>query len=160
MKKNNFLLYVLLTLICIAAIGMSAVAQTTTSQLPNAVTPKFVDIGPISYQTFPTAYGMPIVGEYTIQTLGYSEIRFFVHVFVDNYQTTPIQNAKLYITMFHTIKGGSWSYSYNTINSTVTSYINGYVNEKIIGKTLRILVKPENMPAGPYRVEVSYYLIP
>jgi hypothetical protein len=160
MKLNNPANIILRVVACMIAFSSLIQAQTTTSQLPNAVTPKFVDIGPTTLQSFPVQNGMQVVGEYIIETLGYSEIRFFAHVFVDNYSTTPIHNAKLRMRFFSTINGGSWNFADHVVNSTVTSYIEGYTIQKIYGKTTRILVWPENMPPGPYRAEITYYLIP
>jgi hypothetical protein len=133
--------------------------QEKVSQLASVVTPKYVDLSS-NVQTLEVKYGIPTVGEYTIETLGYSEIRFFVSVFADNYKTTPIKDAKLNMRFFNNIQGGSWDYADYSIKSIVTSYIQGWTIQKVFGKSTRILVWAENMPLGPYTIDVTYYLIP
>jgi hypothetical protein len=150
----------LLTLIGFVILSTCANAQGATFQLDKAITPRFVDIGPTKLSTFEVKAGLPTVGEYAIETLGYSEIRVFVNVFVENYKTTPIHNAKLKMRFFHNVAGGSWNYADFSANSVVTSYIQGFTSQKIFGKSLRLWIWSENMPPGPYTVEVTYYLIP
>jgi hypothetical protein len=127
--------------------------------LDSVVTPKFVDLSS-KIQSFEVKYGIPSVGEYTIETLGYSEIRFFVSIFVDNYKITPMKNAKMNMRFFNNTQRGSWDYAEYSTNSIVTSYIQGWTIQKVYGKSTRIWVWTENMPPGPYTIDVTYYLIP
>ena len=88
------------------------------------------------------------------------------HVFITNYATTPLTAAaKLRVEFLHVFGitlggGGQYQYSQPIIPwNGVTSYINGYVSAPIIGEKLRILRLAENLPAGPYQLFVTYYLV-
>ncbi len=151
-----FLRTLLLTLL----LAVIAQAQETVTQLKAPVTPKYVDLGPQNVNAFKINYGLPQVGEYTIETLGYSEIRFFVNVFVEKYKSNPIKNAKINMRFFNNVQGGSWDYADYSTKSVVTSYIQGWTTQKIYGKSTRVWVWAENMPPGPYTITVTYYLIP
>ena len=102
----------------------------------------------------------------TIETLGYSEIRVWVHVFVENYAKTPVTSAaKLNVRFMHLFggqlgSGGQFDYKQSVIPwNSVTSFINGDVVAPIIGDKLRILCTAGDLPAGPYSVFVTYYLV-
>jgi hypothetical protein len=96
----------------------------------------------------------------TVTTAGYSEIRVWVHVFVDNYKTTPVTSStKLKVRLMHQFSGGSFDYASATFTSSVTSYIDGYTAQRIIGDQTRILCSPENLPAGPWEVSLTVYLV-
>jgi hypothetical protein len=101
-----------------------------------------------------------------IDTAGARDIRVWVHVFVKNYAQTPVTAAaKLNVRFLHTFGGqlgggGQFDYLQATIPwNHVTSYINGYVAAPIIGDKLRILCIADGVPAGPYQVFVTYYLV-
>ena len=113
----------------------------------------------VSLET-PFGPGYPIVFDEKIDTEGFSEIRVWVHVSVKNYAATPVTNTtKLIVRFMHQFPGGSFDYTEGTITSDVTSYINGYLARPIIGERLRILCHPENLPPGPYRIFVTYYMV-
>jgi hypothetical protein len=96
----------------------------------------------------------------TITTAGYNEIRVWVHVFVEKYQTTPVTGStKLKVRLMHQFTGGSFDYVNATFGSSVASYINGYTAQRIIGDQTRILCSPENLPAGPWDVSLTVYLV-
>jgi hypothetical protein len=102
----------------------------------------------------------------TIDTADWNEIRLWVHVFVTNYATTPVTAAaKLKGEFFHVFGivlggGGQFPYRESVIPwNGFTSYINGYVSAPIIGEKLRIVCLAENLPAGPYELFVTYYLV-
>lgn len=106
------------------------------------------------------------VFDQTIDTANWNEIRLWVHVFITNYATTPLTAAaKLRVEFLHVFGitlggGGQYQYSQPVIPwNGVTSYINGYVSAPIIGEKLRILCLAENLPAGPYQLFVTYYLV-
>jgi len=88
-------------------------------------------------------------------------VRVWVHVFVENYETTPVTSAtKLELRFMHNFVGAN-SFDYEKVTlpyNNVTSYINGYSIQPIIGSKLRLLCHPINLPAGPYRVSVTYLL--
>lgn len=107
-----------------------------------------------------TVPGYPVIFDKKIQTTGYSEIRVWVHVFVNDYATHPVtSNTKLLVRFMHEFDGNSFDYAEGTLNFKVTSYINGYVARPIIGNKLRVLCHPENLPPGPYGIDVTYYLV-
>ncbi len=102
----------------------------------------------------------------TVATEDYAQVRVWVQVFVENYAHTPVTAAaRLNVRFLHSFGqqlggGGQFDYSHATIAwNNVTSYINGYVTAPIIGSQLRILCTAENLPAGPYNVFATYYLL-
>lgn len=108
----------------------------------------------------PFGPGYDVAFDETIDTAGFNEIRLWVHVFADNYATTPItSSAKLAVHFMHVFTGGSFDYEEHVIEKSFASYINGYCAAPIIGDRLRIMCHPTGMPPGPYRLEVTYYLV-
>ena len=108
----------------------------------------------------PFGPGYPVVFDQAVNTEGHSEIRIWVHVFAKNYEVTPITtDTRLIVRLMHQFPGGSFDYERQAIKSKVTSYINGYVAKPIIGDTVRILCGARNMPTGPYKIHVTYYLV-
>jgi hypothetical protein len=108
----------------------------------------------------PFGPGYPVVFDQAVNTEGYAEIRIWVHVFAKNYEMTPITtDTRLIVRLMHQFPGGSFDYERQVIKSKVTSYINGYVAKPVIGDTVRILCAAKNMPAGPYKIHVTYYLV-
>lgn len=112
------------------------------------------------------AFPVLFVFDQTVETAGWKEISVWVHVFVDNYALTRVTSAaKLRIRFMHLFGhqlggGGSFDYAAATIPwNNVTSYINGCVHERLIGDKLRIVCSAENLPAGPYRLFVTIYLV-
>ncbi len=105
-------------------------------------------------------YGRPIVFEETIETAGYSEIRLFVHVFAENHRGDPMTaQSKLELRFLHPVANGTWNYATHTLSTTVTSYINGYIANDIIGNRVRILCFADNLPTGSLQIGVTAYLV-
>lgn len=108
----------------------------------------------------PFGPGYQVVFDEKIETKGFAEIRVWVHVFVEDYETNPVTpSSRLTVRFMHQFPGGSFDYEQGTITSNVTSYINGYVAKPIIGDMLRLLCRASNMPPGPYTIDVTYYLV-
>jgi hypothetical protein len=109
----------------------------------------------------PIGPGYPELFDETIDVAGWKEIRVWVHVFVDNYQTTPIAttSARLELRFMHNFAGGSFDYDKAVFQTNVTSYIDGFAVKPVIGNKLRLLCHPENLPPGPYRLSVTYLLV-
>ena len=110
----------------------------------------------------PLGPGYDELFEKKIPVSGWKEMRVWVHVFVDNYQTTPVTSAtKLEIRFLHDFcTGNSFDYAVTTLPyNGVTSYINGYAIQPIIGKEVRLICHPVNLPAGPYQLSVTYLLV-
>ncbi len=137
---------------------------------PNPVTKadftltKYVEL--INNQTIaapnnPIGPGYEVLFDSNIKVDGWKEIRVWVHVFVDNYQTTPVTSAaKLELRFMHNFTGGSFDYDKVAIPwNQVTSYINGYAIKPLIGKELRLLCHPVSLPPHPYRLSVTYLLV-
>ncbi len=125
---------------------------------------KYVE--PIKDETMtvlPTPFGpgYDVLFDKNIAVDGWKEIRVWVHVFVDNYATTPATSAaQLELRFMHGFTNGSFDYEKAVIPwNGFTSYINGYVIKPIIGKQLRLLCHPINLPAPPYRLSVTYLLV-
>lgn len=108
----------------------------------------------------PVGPGYPEVFDEVVDVTDWKQIRVWVHVFVENYNTTPINTAaaRLELRFMHNFTGGSFDYEKATFTTPVTSYINGYAVKPIIGNTLRLLCHPENLPPGPYTLSVTYLL--
>ncbi len=120
-----------------------------------------MDPGPVKIQSLERKYGSAsTVGEDTVNTPGYSEIRFFVNVFAEDYKAAPIKDAILNMRYFNNVEGGPGDYADFSTKSTVTSCIQGWTTQKVYGKSTRVLVWAENMPHESYTVQVTYYLIP
>jgi hypothetical protein len=113
--------------------------------------------GPIT----PFGPGYDVLFDTKIEVDGWKEIRLWVHVFIDNYTTTPLTaNANLQMRFMHDCGSGSFDYEIANIHfNGTTSYINGYAIKPIIGKELRLLCHPTNLPTGPYTLGVTYLLV-
>ena len=110
--------------------------------------------------TEPYGPGYPVLLDQTFPVKGWKKIRVWVHVFVDNYETTPITSfTRLELRFMHKFTGGSFNYEKAVFSSDVTSYINGYADMPLIGEELRLVCHPENLPAGPYKLTVTYLLV-
>ncbi|MGM0384661.1 MAG: hypothetical protein ACQERF_01575 [Actinomycetota bacterium] len=124
---------------------------------------KYVQLLNVELEEFATPFGpgYEVAFDETIITAGYNEIRLWVHVFEDNYETTPITPAaQLEVRFMHQFVGGSFDYEKRTIGyNGMTSYINGYCAVPIIGNELRVLCRPTGMPPGPYTLQVTYHLV-
>jgi hypothetical protein len=131
--------------------------------------PKYVElVRNDNIPNFPTPIspGFHEVFDNIIDTTGWREIRVWVHVFIENYASTPVTSAaRLNVRFLHPFGrqlggGGQFDYARRTIYwNNLTSFINGYVTVPLIGDRLRILCTPENLPTGPYSVFVTYYLV-
>jgi hypothetical protein len=132
---------------------------------PTPVLTKYVEriknkalAGPIS----PFGPGYDVLFDEKIPVTGGKEIRVWVHVFVDNYETTPVTaSTKLDLRFMHDFCGAnSFDYAVSTISyNHVSSYINGVAFQPIIGKELRLVCHPRHLPAGPYRLSLTYLLV-
>ena len=110
----------------------------------------------------PVGPGYQVAFDVTIDTAGFSGIRVWVHIFAINYETTPVTSAaRLTVRFMHQFGGAnSFDYAEDTIEyNGVTSYINGFCARLVIGDHLRLLCHPENLPPGPYKLYVTYYLV-
>ncbi|MCC6861063.1 MAG: hypothetical protein IT158_21020 [Bryobacterales bacterium] len=109
----------------------------------------------------PFGPGYEVLFDLNLPVNGWKEIRVWVHVFVDNYAATPVTaNAKLEVRLMHNFTGGSFDYEKAVIGwNGFTSYINGYLVKPVIGKEIRLLCHPVNLPPPPYRLTVTYLLI-
>ena len=117
---------------------------------------------PLAAPLTPFGPGYDVLFDKKIPVTGAKEIRVWVHVFVDNYATTPVTAAtKLELRFMHDFCGSnSFDYAVATLPyNHVTSYINGLAIQPIIGKELRLLCHPKHLPAGPYRLSVTYLLV-
>lgn len=125
---------------------------------------KYVEL--ITNQTLASASepfgpGYQVLFDQIISVKGWKEICVWVHAFVDNYETTPINTAEalLNLRFMHKFSGGEFDYEKDSFETDVTSYIDGYTIQPIIGEQLRLLCEPKNLPPGPYRLTVTYLLV-
>ncbi len=116
---------------------------------------------PITTPATPFGPGYDVLFDLPILVEGWKEIRVWTHVFVDNYATTPVTaSAQLQLRFMHNFSGGSFDYEKATIPwNHVTSYINGFVVKPVIGKEIRLLCHPVNLPPPPYRLTMTYLLV-
>jgi hypothetical protein len=99
-----------------------------------------------------------------INTAGYSEIRLWVHIHVDNPAAPILGNAVINVCFMHKFTGGLFVYASGVITNKSTtingdSDIYGCLMMPIIGDNLQIQGEPENLPNGPYKLDVTYYLV-
>ena len=109
----------------------------------------------------PFGAGYEVLFDSSVPVDGWKEIRVWVHVFVDNYEATPVTAAAhLELRFMHGFSGGSFDYDKATIPwNHVTSYINGYVARPIIGQEVRLVCHPVSLPPPPYRLSMTYLLV-
>lgn len=108
----------------------------------------------------PTGPGYEVLFDLPITVDGWKEIRVWVHVMNDNYETTPVTAAaQLELRFLHGFTHGSFDYEKAVIPwNGFTSYINGYTIKPVIGKSLRVMCHPANLPT-PFRLSVTYLLV-
>jgi hypothetical protein len=115
----------------------------------------------IAAPSTPFGPGYDVLFDATIPVRGWKEVRAWVHVFVENYETTPITSAtQLELRFMHNFVGAN-SFDYEKVAlpyNGVTSYIDGYSIQPLLGRQLRLLCHPIGLPPGPYRLSVTYLL--
>jgi hypothetical protein len=109
----------------------------------------------------PFGPGYDVLFDKKVAVAGWKEIRVWVHVFVDNYAVTPVTaSTRLELRFMHDFVGAN-SFDYVTASlpyNQVTSYINGYSIQPVLGTEVRLLCHPVNLPPGPYTLSVTYLL--
>ena len=121
---------------------------------------RYVELIARHYVDEPFGPAHPVVFDEEFETAGFSEIRVWVHISVENYDTDPVTpDSRLTVRFYHRFPGGSFGYEEGAISSSVTSYIDGYLVKPIIGDRLRLACRATDMPPGPYRIDVTYYLV-
>lgn len=116
--------------------------------------PKFVQIKPVNFENFQQQ-------SYSIETLGYSEIRVFVELFKSDYKNQPLpKNSSLKLIFTNEMTGIGSPFKSITFNRDVSAVIDGWAIEKIFGRKTKLIVDAENVPKGEYTLHLSYYLIP
>lgn len=115
----------------------------------------------ITGATQPVGPGYDVLFDERVKVDGWTEIRVWVHVFIEKYSTTPLTSAaKLQLRFMHDFGRDSFDYESADIPfGGVTSYIDGYAIKPIIGRELRLLCHPIGMPPGPYTMSVTYLLV-
>jgi hypothetical protein len=110
----------------------------------------------------PFGPGYDVLFDEKVPVAGWKEIRVWVHVFVDNYMATPVTAAtRLELRFMHDFAGSN-SFDYEVAElpyNHVTSYINGYSIQPLLGKEVRLLCHPVDLPPGPYELSVTYLLV-
>jgi hypothetical protein len=115
---------------------------------------KYVEITPITITDFNYK-------DFTIDALGYKEVRVFVNLFDDQYKTQPLTGTStLKLCFSHEMSGMGTPYKQYTFKQEFGSYLCGFVTESVYGKTLKIAVDADNIPKGNYTLHLSYYLLP
>lgn len=140
-----------------------ALVPVEKGPLPHGDRTKFVELISnklVTHPSEPFGPGYPVLFDEIVDVTGWKEIRAWVHVFVENYQTTPITTtaARLELRFMHQFSGGSFDYEKSTFHTSVTSYIDGFTVKPILGNKVRLLCRPENLPPGPYRISLTYLL--
>jgi hypothetical protein len=140
----------------LAAAPKAALFLHPQTKFVELITNQLID----QFQT-PLGPGYLEVFNEVVDVTGWKEIRVWVHVFVENYNTTPIDTstARLELRFMHNFSRNSFDYEEAIFQTTVTSYIDGYAGKPIIGNQLRLICHPENLPPGPYTVSVTYLLL-
>lgn len=96
-----------------------------------------------------------------IDTACYKELRVYVHVMNDYYESKPFRSTSyFYIGAFHGIGRGSWSYyTSEDFRMEYTSGLDGFVEIPIIGDKTRIVVSAYDTPDVELEVDVAAYLV-
>lgn len=116
--------------------------------------PKFVQVKPMNIDDFQEQ-------TFTIETLGYSEIRVFAELSKDDYKKAALPKAsRLKLIFVNEMTGLGSPYKTHIFKNEVTSMIDAWVIEKIFGRKTKVIVTAENIPQGKYTIHFSYYLLP
>lgn len=95
-----------------------------------------------------------------LNTACFEELRLFVHVMNDDYETSPFtSDARLVLRAFHGIGQGSWGYFSEEFPMRFTSELHGFSQIPVIGETTRLVVFGYNLPAVQLKVDVAAYLV-
>ena len=94
--------------------------------------------------------------------MGYSEIRVYVNLFYNDYKKKGSfsKKSKLKVSFSHEITGMGNTYSEQILHEKVSSYIDGFLSEKIYGKKIKLSIDADFIPKGNYILSLSYYLLP
>ena len=85
----------------------------------------------------------------------------FAHLSANDYKTQPLpKEALLKVGFSHELVGMGTGCGSTVFKEVVTSYIEGFVIEKVYGKKLKLAVDADNLPKGKYALHLSYYLLP
>ncbi|MCU0285713.1 MAG: hypothetical protein MUF15_04870 [Acidobacteria bacterium] len=107
----------------------------------------------------PTA-GIVLFEVIELDTKCYKDLRIFVHVMNDSYQTKPFTGvSSMNIFAYHAIGSGSWSYYSEKFPMKLTSEFAGYCQIPVIGEKTRIVILGYNMPDVKLKVDVAAYLL-
>lgn len=116
--------------------------------------PKHVQIKPIKLDDFEDQ-------SFSIETLGYSEIRIFAELFKNDYKKELLpKNSKITLILVNEITGLGSPFKTLVFENEVGSMIDVWAIEKIYGRKTKIIVMGENIPKGKYTFHFSYYLLP
>jgi hypothetical protein len=95
-----------------------------------------------------------------VNTKCYKELRIFVHVMNDSYETTPFTaGSNMQIKAYHAIGSGSWNYFSEQFPMKYTSEFHGFSQIPVVGEKTRIVVLGYNMPNVKLKVDVAAYLV-
>ncbi len=154
MKKTSVLIVLLFVLVFVGwsqRIPLERDSNCPTKYIPLAIS-KIVTGNPSS--------GVTLFEITDLDTQCYKEIRLFVHVMNNSYTTNPFTNTSyLYVSAFHGIGTGSWSYFSDRMPMKFTSEIGGLSIIPVIGNKTRIVVFGYNLPAVQLSVDAAAYLV-
>lgn len=95
-----------------------------------------------------------------LDTKCYKQLRIFIHVMNDHYETDPFPtNVRIFFGAYHEIGSGSWAFFTKNFLMEYTSELHGFAEIPIIGEKTRIAAIGYYMPAVEVKVCVAAYFV-
>lgn len=95
-----------------------------------------------------------------VDTACFDELRVFVHVMNNAYETDPFPaDARMVVYAYHGIGNGSWAYHSDEFPMRFTSELHGFSRIPVMGETTRLVAFGYNLPGVELEVDVAAYLV-
>ena len=151
-----------LALLATLAVLLTAAACANTAPAPEGAKcgTKYVALAETLPVTGDPAGGVTLFEVTDLDTACFDELRVFVHVMNEAYETAPYtSDARLVVRAFHGIGQGSWGYFSQEFPMQFTSQLHGFSQIPVMGETTRLVVFGYNLPAVELEVDVAAYLV-
>jgi hypothetical protein len=154
MKKSYISIMLMIFFLCVLNIGCNNHDSIETCPT------KYTALAETEKVTGDPSKGIKLFEITDIDTKCYKELRIFVHVMNDYYETKPFtSNAFMTITAFHGIGTGSWGYYSEKFPMKYTSEFHGFVQIPVMGDKTRLVVFGYYMPDVELKVNVASYFV-
>ena len=149
-------------LLATLAVLLMAVAGANTSPAPEGAKcgTRYVALAETLPATGDPSGGVTLFEVTDLDTACFDELRVFVHVMNDAYETSPYTSgSRLVVRAFHGIGQGSWGYFSQEFPMQYTSQLHGFSQIPVMGETTRLVVFGYDLPAVELEVDVAAYLV-